>query len=589
MDAKRQLVGILILLCGAGIFTGDDVVSGKSWVATSDSHTQFLLDRIGPFAPESIGSAGGKGLDELITQLSEESDKKAMQTLVDLLAEMEARHGREKHAAVRQDLAILIEFLKDNIAETHVTEGLLLPYVDPVELVFFGLQFLLDDQVDESRRPAALVRLRRYSGLEPGWTPILKQAEERLRGSFKKSGLLGPYRGEVELDLKIAPRYIAGIASLLEKYKFTNGRAVLSAFENQFETWKAFVRQEILPRSRADFRLPPELYRLKLKQNGIDMPLEELISRSQAAFREIQNEMRTIAGLVAEKRGWQTRDYRQVIRELKREQLKPEVAVARYRERIDFMARLAREEKIVTFPGRNLIIRMATEAESSTEPGPHMNPPPLLDNKGEMGEFVIGLGRSDGPQVDDFTHEAATWTLAAHEGRPGHELQITRAVENGVSKARALFGLNTATTDGWALYIEAEMKPYLPLEGQLFSLQFRLLRAARGFLDPGLQSGDISPAGALQVLTRDVAISAPLAKMELERYMDRLPGQAPAYFCGYTRMMELRAEVERRLGEKFDQLKYHDFLMKLGPLPIVLVRKALLEDFVPEFLKKEAQ
>ena len=204
-----------------------------------------------------------------------------------------------------------------------------------------------------------------------------------------------------------------------------------------------------------------------------------------------------------------------------------------------------------------------------------------------MGEFIISLGRSDGPRFDDFTHEAATWTLAAHEGRPGHEMQITRALENGISKARVFFSLNTANLEGWALYIEAELKPYLPLEGQLFSLQFRLMRAARAFLDPGLQMGDISPDMALRVLTRDVVLSEPLARQELERYTDKLPGQAPAYFCGYTRMMELRTEIERRLGEKFDQMKYHDFLMGIGPLPIALVRQALLEDFVPAMLQQQ--
>jgi uncharacterized protein (DUF885 family) len=261
--------------------------------------------------------------------------------------------------------------------------------------------------------------------------------------------------------------------------------------------------------------------------------------------------------------------------------LAPEQAVARYRERIDFMARLAVKEKIVTFPSRDLRIRLATEAESASVPGPSMRPPQMLGNTGEMGEFIIALGRGDGQRMDDFTNEAATWTLAAHEGRPGHEMQITRALENGISMARVMFSLNTANLEGWALYIEAEVKPYLPLEGQLFSLQFRLMRAARAFLDPGVQTGDIPPDAALRVLTRDVVLSEPLAQLELERYTDKLPGQAPAYFCGYTRMMEMRSEVERRLGDKFDQQKYHDFLMGVGPVPMALVRKALLEDFVP--------
>jgi hypothetical protein len=586
LAAKNWPVRILILLFVAGILVPGALPSGQNWVTESDVNTQFLLDNIGRFAPESVGGAGGKGLDEMITQLSDEFDKKALLVLQDLLVEMEARHKRETHPAVRQDLDILIDWLKRNIEETNLSDRLLLPYKNPVETIFLGLLALLDDQVPESRRPAALVRLRRYTGQEEGWTPVLEQAEDNLRNSFKRPGLTGPSRGKVELDLQLGPRYIAGMAALLEKYKLGGGAEALAALGKQFKAWEAFVRQEVLPRARHDHRLPPELYRLKLREHGIDMPLEELVNRSQAAFREIQNEMRVIAALIVEKRGWSALDYRQVIHELKKEQLAPEQAVARYRERIDFMARLAREEKIVTFPARDLNIRLATEAETAAEPGPSMKMPRMLGNTGEMGEFIIALGRGGGQIVDDFTHEAATWTLAAHEGRPGHELQITRALENGISKARVLFSLDTANLEGWALYIEAEMKPYLPLEGQLFSLQFRLMRAARGFLDPGLQTGAISPDEALQVLTRDVVLSEPLARLELERYMDKLPGQAPAYFCGYTRMMELRAEVERRLSEKFDQLKYHDFLMGVGPLPITMIRRALLEDFVPSMLQQ---
>jgi len=583
----RTWPAAVCFLMAVGIRNPALATSPPDWVIQSNAHTQFVLDKIGPYAPESFGEIGGRGLDGLISRISDEFDQETLHTLRNLILEMETRSKRETHPEIRKDLEILIDFLKRNLEESDLSDRLLLPYEDPMELIFRGVRALLDDQVAESRRPAALVRLRRYTGLEGGRPPLLKQAEERLRRRFPKPGLLGPFRGQVELDLKTAPLYLAGISRLFEKNNPAGAAEALAALEKQLKAWDAFARQEILPRSRPDYRLPPDLYRIKLKENGIDMPLDELMNRSQATFREIQNEMRLIAGLVAEKRGWPERDYRRVIQELKKEQLSPEQAVVRYRERIEFLSRLAAREKIVTFPSRDLRIRLASEAESASVPGPAMNPPPLLGNTGEMGEFVIALGRADGPRMDDFTPEAATWTLAAHEGRPGHEMQITRALENGISMARVLFGLNTTTVEGWALYIEAELKPYLPLEGQLFSLQFRLMRAARAFLDPGLQSGEISPDEALRVLTRDVVLSEPLARLEVERYTDKLPGQAPAYFCGYTRMMELRTEVERRLGEKFDAHRYHDFLMGLGPVPVFLVRRALLEEFVPAMLKPE--
>jgi uncharacterized protein (DUF885 family) len=104
-------------------------------------------------------------------------------------------------------------------------------------------------------------------------------------------------------------------------------------------------------------------------------------------------------------------------------------------------------------------------------------------------------------RTDDFTFDAASWTLTAHEARPGHELQFATMAERGVSVARAVFAFNTANVEGWGLYAEAEMQPYEPADGQLITLQFRLLRAARAFLDPMLNLGSLTAEEARQFVT----------------------------------------------------------------------------------------
>jgi uncharacterized protein (DUF885 family) len=125
------------------------------------------------------------------------------------------------------------------------------------------------------------------------------------------------------------------------------------------------------------------------------------------------------------------------------------------------------------------------------------------------------------------------------------------------------------------------MQPYEPPEGQLLTLQLRLLRAARAFLDPELQSGTVSTAQAYQVLERDVMLSHAFAQEEVERFTFRSPGQANSYFYGYTRLLALRKEAEAALGSKFDQKKFHDFILDQGLLPPDLMRQAVLKDFVP--------
>jgi uncharacterized protein (DUF885 family) len=106
------------------------------------------------------------------------------------------------------------------------------------------------------------------------------------------------------------------------------------------------------------------------------------------------------------------------------------------------------------------------------------------------------------------------------------------------------------------------------------------MRAARAYLDPELQAGKVTPEQALAVLKNEVVLSDAMASQEVERYTFRAPGQATSYFYGYTRLQELRKEVEGKLGKKFDQQKFHDFILAQGLLPPDMLRKAVLAEFM---------
>ena len=120
-----------------------------------------------------------------------------------------------------------------------------------------------------------------------------------------------------------------------------------------------------------------------------------------------------------------------------------------------------------------------------------MIPPRLVGNTGERGEFVLPLANSaptggdgKGTQYDDFTFPAASWTLVSHEVRPGHELQFDSMVERGVTLARGRYAFNSTNAEGWGLYSEAIMLPFMPPEGKLVSLAYLPRpRAAAGQVD----------------------------------------------------------------------------------------------------------
>jgi len=290
---------------------------------------------------------------------------------------------------------------------------------------------------------------------------------------------------------------------------------------------------------------------------------------------------------VAREKGLTVTDYRDVIRELKKQQIVGDAILPHYQARLRKIEEIIEREGIVSLPSRPARIRLASEAESAQVPAPNMRPPRLVGNTGEQGEFVLPLrvptagGNAAAMKgFDDFTFDAASWTLTAHEARPGHELQFASLVENGVSLARAIFAFNSVNVEGWALYCEAEMKPYMPLDGQLIALQHRLLRAARAFLDPELQTGQVKPDGALRLLMDEVVLSEPMARQEVERYTFRAPGQATSYFYGYVRGMEMKSRVELALGKSFDRRRYHDFLLAQGLLPPSALRTVVEREFL---------
>jgi len=556
------------------------------WVQRSNANAAVLMQVMARFGPEQAGFFGISGYDEEIFDLKPNVNARAKAATEQAIAALEKQRAIEKDPSVLQDLDILVQRAKEQIEGQDLTERLVVPYFDLHGTVFQGLRALLDDQVEPKRRAAAAVRLRRYAGLDKGYEPIAKLAEDRIREKLSNTALIGPIRAEVENDLANQGAMMDGIAQLFGKYPAIKGwQEPLKTLRQQLEGYSKFITAEVLPRTRTDFRQPPELYAYGLRQVGVDMPIEDLASRARVAFREIQNEMQALAPLVAKERGYASSDYRAVIGELKKKQFEGAAILPHYEARIKDLEKLIVEHRIVTLPDRPMQIRLASEAESAQQPAPNMRAPRLIGNTGEKGTFVLPLHKPGSGAYDDFTYEAGSWTLTAHEGRPGHELQFASIVEKGVSIPRALFAFNSVNVEGWGLYAEAEMKPYEPLDGQMIALQHRLLRAARAFLDPGLQQGTITKDEALRVLQEDVLVSLPMATQEVERYTFRAPGQATSYFCGYQRLMELRTDTERMLGRRFNRQKYHDFVLAQGLLPPSLLRKAVMEQFVPEQMK----
>lgn len=553
------------------------------WVAASNRNTALVLEAQAKFDPEDASGNGLSAYDGLATDLAPRRDERRGEALSAVIAELKHRREGERDPRIRQDLDILIQSVTDDLEGTRLRRKYFLSWTDAPQAMFGGIKVLLDDQVEPNRRAKAVELLRRYVGDWPGTTPLTDLAKQRFE-ELRAPGLLGPDKVSVDNAIANAGTYADGIRKLFAKYKVTGAERALAKLDAQVAAYTAWTRATILPIARTDYRLPPEMYAFRLKQFGIDIDPRQLIAQAQVEFAETRAAMIALAPRVAADKGLTPGSYVDVIRQLKRGSIPDDRIEASYAEVNRTIEAAIRRERIVTLPQRPMKMRLASAAESAAQPAPHMEPPPLLGNKGEYGTFVLPVGvPGKGPEAayDDFNFPAAQWTVSAHEGRPGHELQFSAMLEGGVSQARILYAFNSVNVEGWALYAEAEALPYHPIEGQLMAYQARLLRAARAFLDPMLNLGLLSIDDARRILIEQVAVSPAMAKQEIERYTSRAPGQAGSYFYGYTRLLRIRIAAELALGPKFDRMAFNDFLLAQGLLPPDLLEKAVLTEFVP--------
>ncbi len=553
------------------------------WIERSNAITMEVLRFNAGFEPENISGLGLSEFDALVSDLGENVHQRYIDGLNEQIARLQAMQSKEKDARVSQDISILITALQDEIASEQLNHQLMLPYYNLHEALYGNFHALLDPRNEASRYPAALERLRRYTGREQGYTPLTEQARARTQERFDVKGLLGPYAGQLESDLGKTQQYVAGMRELFVAAGLEGWEADFAVLETQLAEYRVWLEQAMVPRARAGNQLPPEIYADNLKNYGVYAEPDALIASAQYSYQLLRSEMKALAAQIAKQRGWEKDDLLSVIAALKKQQLPEDKVLATYQRRLAEIEAIIRREDIVTLPERDASIRMATPAEAAAIPASFMTPPQLINNTGQYGEFVLvqsnpALG--DEAKMDDWGHDAITWALTVHEARPGHELQFSRLVEDGTSLARAIYAMNSANSEGWGLYAESIMHEYLPLEGQLFSLYTRILRAARMFLDPMVNTGQLSRDGARDFLMEQSLLSRPMASSEADRYAFWAPGQATSYYYGYMALMRLRTEVELALGDAFDQRAFHDFILRQGLLPPDLLREAVLDEFV---------
>lgn len=188
--------------------------------------------------------------------------------------------------------------------------------------------------------------------------------------------------------------------------------------------------------------------------------------------------------------------------------------------------------------------------------------------------------------------------LALHEGKPGHHLQGSYAMElPGMPMFRSQiedrryndgpvhFPLHTAYVEGWGLYSEFlghELGVYKTLYDKFGHLSQEMLRACRLVVDTGMHALGWSRERAINYLLEHTSSSRGEIESEIDRYIT-WPGQACAYKVGELKIKQLREKAKRVLGQKYEDREFHKVVLdNPGPL-------TLLEKKVNEYIKEKEE
>jgi uncharacterized protein (DUF885 family) len=169
--------------------------------------------------------------------------------------------------------------------------------------------------------------------------------------------------------------------------------------------------------------------------------------------------------------------------------------------------------------------------------------------------------------------------VSVHEAWPGHYLQFLYA-KGFPSDARKVFGANS-NIEGWAHYCEqmvidegfhADDPKY-----RLAQLQDALLRDSRFIVGIRMHTQGMTMAQAEEFFQKEGYQVAPVARSETKRGTnDATYGY---YTMGKLMILKLRDDYKAHqaaVGGTYSLHGFHDAFIKLGPLQLPLMRKALL-------------
>jgi len=411
----------------------------------------------------------------------------------------------------------------------------------------------------EALMPAALAEARRNLDNPPQvYTNI---AIEQIDGSISF------FRDDV-------PAAFADVtdAALLDRFAKTNAAVIAALGE-----YKAFLQKDLLAKSKGSFAWGADTYAKALAANEmIDVPLDRLLQIAEADRQKNEDAFQAVATSIDP-----TRKADDVLASLQNDHPAPDKLLDTTQAELDSLRQFITDHHIITIPPSDPakvketppFMRSTTSASMDT-PGPFE-----AATLGGFYNMTLPDPRWKAAEQADFMRQwyyAAITNVSVHEVYPGHYLQFLYA-KSFPSDVRKVYGANT-NIEGWAHYCEQMMLDEGFHAGEpkyrLAQLQDALLRNVRFIVGIKMHTQGMTVDEATKLFETQGHQPHPVAVSEAKRgTADALYGY---YTMGKLALLKLREDYKAKVGADYTLQKFHDAFIALGPLPLPLIRQAML-------------
>jgi uncharacterized protein (DUF885 family) len=200
---------------------------------------------------------------------------------------------------------------------------------------------------------------------------------------------------------------------------------------------------------------------------------------------------------------------------------------------------------------------------------------PAKFDRDPSGIYIVTPSVGNDPNAMREHNFSSISNTSLHEAYPGHHLQLAVAARH--PSLTRLMADAPEFVEGWGMYSEQMMREQGFDDAANFRLNMytdAIWRACRIILDVRMHRGEMSVEEAVAFLVEHTSFEVANARAEVHRYT-YTPTYQLSYLLGKVLLLQLRADEQRRLGERFSLGDFHDTLIRAGSLPISFQRRLI--------------